>query len=151
MNPDATVGNVTRVSVGLTTVACALLLVGFWAPGAELWAAVGCGLLPVALVMLGLASAWGRVGAGMRGVVIGVLVAMALGPWAVYRMTMRWGAEDGEWWLGLPAPTALLVFGVGLASLVVTGWVYAGTFGEAGVREEDLERLAQLRAEETKR
>jgi hypothetical protein len=137
-----TTRSISLFALGLLAAGCPLLLAGFLVPGLTALAALWVGLLPAALALLGLASRW----RGLRGrVPIALtLAAVALGPFAVYLATVRRPPEGGAWWLGLPAPTAGLVFGVGLAGLVVTGVLYAWTFRHAGVRDEDLERIARL-------
>lgn len=43
-------------------------------------------------------------------------------------------AGRGPWFGGLPAATALLVYGAGLAALLLTGLAYAATFSAEGRR-----------------
>lgn len=70
------------------------------------------------------------------------LLALGAGMAAVFALsgsTVRLG--------GLPAPTAVLLYGLALGVFVLTTCGYLATFATAGVREEDLARLAALARE----
>lgn len=119
-----------------------MLLVAFLVGGR--WgtpvAALLVGLLPAALFALGVGA---KIRRPSRSIVLwSLLLALSGGVLAVYLTAS--GAASEIWWAGFPLPTALLIYGVGLGSLVATGAFYAATFDRLGIDSEDLERLDRL-------
>ena len=49
-----------------------------------------------------------------------------------------------EIWLGLPATTAIVVYGVGILPVFVLPLVYAWTFDDRTLNSEDIERIKEL-------
>jgi hypothetical protein len=47
-------------------------------------------------------------------------------------------------WLGLPAATAIVVYGVGILPVLVLPLVYAWTFDDRTLSSEDIERIKEL-------
>lgn len=51
-------------------------------------------------------------------------------------------------WLGLPPRAAVIVYGVGLLPFLVLPYAYARTFERVTLREEDIERIRRMAAEQ---
>lgn len=102
------------------------------------WIAALAGtVFPVALMALG-ASHGGRLGV-LRVPLLLLGLVLAAGLLAV--MALPDGGPDV---LGLPAATALMIFGIVPVPLAIVGLAYAWTFESWGLREEDLERIRRL-------
>lgn len=118
----------------------AFLLGGPWGNAA---AALLVGLLPAALLALGVASKLRRL---RRRLVLWLLLSgLSSGVFVVYLTTS--GSPAGWWVGGFPLPTALLIYGVGLGLLLATGLFYAVVFDRLGIDRNDLKRLERIAAE----
>lgn len=125
-------------AVCLTGLAAAVL-VGLLAADAPwgLWLfGLSAAALPVALIALALVGKARAQGAGgTLAAVLGLLFVLLEGAMAgVIATAGSAGSEgDGPWLLGLPLPTALLLFGLCLVPLPVAALAYAWTFDRLGV------------------
>lgn len=125
-SPSSRRPSAQALALGLLSVAAPLGLVlcfvqTAWTDAA--FAAVAC-VFPIALMLLGV-SRRGRAGAavwpiGGLGILLG-LVMVGLFHW-------RGQVIEGPWWGGLPAATALQLYGIFLLPLFITSFAYAWTF-----------------------
>lgn len=123
----------TLLAAGSPLLLVALCLGGVWAEWVVLALVT---LLPVAITVAAVAEGRGSVALA---VFLALVIALLTGGLA---LAVVLPAEP--WIGGFPAPTAVLVYGVGLATLVVVVLAYALTFDRLGIDREDLERLAAL-------
>jgi hypothetical protein len=107
-------------------------------PGAAWLAAFGGATFPVALIALG-AMRQGHLG-GLGPPLAALWVLLAGGLAAI--LTLPGGGPDVG---GLPLATALMIFVLVPVPLLGLGLLYALSFDRHGLREEDLERMRQLR------
>jgi hypothetical protein len=119
----------------LTGLAAALLLGlltadsvwGLWLFG------LSAAALPVALIGLALTgTARSRGAGGTLAVVLGLLFVLLEGAMIGVLATAGSSEAGGPWLLGLPLPTALLLFGLCLVPLPVAALAYAWTFDRLG-------------------
>lgn len=119
--------------------AAPLILICFFVRGmgAELlFTALAMGF-PVALIVLAVARD-GRLGP-LRAPL--TLLLLLLEGSAVAMLVLRGRVLDGPWVGGLPAATAVLLYGLWLAPLPIVGLAYALTFDHFDIRDEDLRRF----------
>lgn len=125
-----------KAALGFLAVAAPLLLaVSFFdAPWADWVTAALVGAFPIILMALG---AGGRQGSGSG------RLSSRLAAWLVALLVLVEGSllgslalssEPGRglWLGGFPAATALMIYGLGVAALLVSGIAYAATFEEPG-------------------
>jgi hypothetical protein len=109
----------------------------------------GAGALSSALMILGIATmavALMTLGAVREGTRPGP-IAFALGFLFVV-FVLGFGVplffSSRDLWLGLPAATAIVVYGVGILPVLVLPLVYAWTFDDRTLSSEDIERIKEL-------
>ncbi len=132
-----------RLALAALTLSSALILffclVG--GPIGEIAFAVLAFAFPALLIVVGAGDERGRLGsiAWPTGALLVVLEACLVG-------MLAFGGEiaEGPWLLGLPAATAVQLYGLILVPLAVIAVGYALTFDSFRVAEEDLERLREL-------
>ncbi len=139
-----------RAGVGLLALSSLALLVGYasaWWPsvaprGVALLFAAATVLQLVAFVLLGARRRDGRLGAGWMAVVVlvalvgGILITTAAQP----------GSAEGEaLLLGLPRRAAFVLYGVGIAPLLLLAGAFARGFAAWSATDADVARLRALR------
>ncbi|HEU0014356.1 MAG TPA: hypothetical protein VFQ45_11765 [Longimicrobium sp.] len=134
----------------LGTLACAAAYASAFLPGPpKAWAgwALGIGTAVVMVAASALGAARGDKGIGRLKVPFAVTFLILAGGFAaVLVMPAPTGAAD-PLFLGLPAPAAIVLIGIGLLPLLVLPFAYALTFDDMTLSEDDLERVrAQARA-----
>lgn len=131
-----------KISLLFLAVASPLMVALFLMPWE--WAEVLFALLvmgyPVALI----AIAVGRRGTlgPLRYPLLALLVFLEL--CVIGMLAFRGQVLDGPWFGGLPAAAAIQLYGVFLTPLLLVALAYALTFDRFEIREEDLERLAEI-------
>jgi hypothetical protein len=131
---------VHRFALILLALAASAALAAFalGTPVASWLAAFGGATFPVALIALG-ASRQGRLDG--LGLPLGALWVLLAGGLAAVLALPAGGPDIG----GLPAATALMIFVLVPVPLLGLGLLYAVSFGRHGLRDEDLERMRQMR------
>jgi len=130
------------ISLLFLAVASPLMLVLFLLPWG--WAEVVFALLvmgyPVALIVVAVS----RDGSpGVLGIPLLVLLVF-LEACAVGMLFFRDQVLDGPWFGGLPLTAAIQLYGLFLTPLLFVALTYALTFDRFEMRQEDLDRLADL-------
>ncbi len=128
-----------RAALVFLGLAAPAVLVSFVVPGpaAGVLFAVLAMAFPVALIVLAVARD-GRLGG--LGPPLALLLVLLEGGVAAM-LLLRGRVADGPWIGGLPAATAVMIYGLWLAPLVVVALAYALGFDRSGPRAEDLEEL----------
>ncbi len=133
---------VRKLSLVFLAVASPVMLGLFFLPWA--WAEVVFAVLvmgyPVALIVVAV-SRNGR--AGALGIPLLALLIF-LEACAVGMLMFRGRVLDGPWVGGLPIAAAIQLYGLFLTPLIFVALTYALTFDRFEMREEDLDRLADL-------
>lgn len=142
-------GITRRLSQAILAGGSALLVLFFVCgdPSGGWLTAVLVAALPLALIALGLAGGRGRPPQGSLRLLVGLALLLVGGLVATLLLARPAVSGSRVWFGGLPASTAVLVYGVGLAALVLTSWAYAALFPRSGLQREDLERLRALSRE----
>jgi hypothetical protein len=132
-----------RAALACLALAAPAVLLAFCvdAPPLRWAAALAVAVFPVALMTLG-AARGGRLD-GLRGPFLLLGTVLAAG-WLLL-LALAGGGPDAV--AGLPLGTAVMLFGMVPVPFAIACWAYAAFFDRLGVRQEDLERLRQLRAE----
>ena len=131
-----------KLSLAFLSVASPLTLALFLMPGP--WAQVVFAMLvmgyPVALIVI----AVGRRGSlGPLGLPLLILLIF-LEACTVGMVALRGHVLDGPWFAGLPLAAAIQLYGLFLTPLLFIALTYALTFDRFEMRQEDLDRLADL-------
>jgi hypothetical protein len=132
----------SRRAIGLLALLSPLLLAAsFWGGEAAQWIwAVAVALFPVALIALGVTR--GREGLGPLRLPLLLLAAVLTGSLVLLLVL----PDGGPTVFGLPLGTAWILFILVPVPLAIVAWAYAFSFDRFWLREEDLERLRQLRS-----
>ena len=133
---------VRKLSLAFLAIASPVMLALFFMPWP--WAEVVFSVLvmgyPVALIVVAV-SRNGSLGA--LGIPLLVLLVF-LEACAVGMLFFRGQVLDGPWFGGLPLTAAIQLYGLFLAPLLFVALTYALTFDQFEMRQEDLDRLADL-------
>lgn len=126
-------------SVGAVGAAYAGALV---AAGTPAWApfAMVAGIAGSAVSLMALGAARSGSAGRLAGPLAFLFVVLLAGFGAALLMPAR-DADASRLWLGLPPRAAVVLYGVGLLTLLVVPAAYALTFDETALTEEDWERV----------
>ncbi|MFQ5740449.1 MAG: hypothetical protein ACE5JX_15690 [Acidobacteriota bacterium] len=117
-----------------------MLLSFFWDHPITQWVfAILVMVYPVALMTLGAATRRSRLGP-LKWVFasLGAVLVVSAAALLVY------GRDSGRFWIGLPAPAAIMFYGLWLIPFVLVSAAYVWTFSTFSVAAEDLKRIRQL-------
>lgn len=106
-------------------------------------------LIGVSTMLLGMMLLGARPRGASRapiGIALALLYVLLAGGFGLALALPAESAESPRLVLGLPLRTALVLYGIGLLPCVILPVVYARTFDTLTLREEDLARIAALRA-----
>ncbi len=135
-----------RLALGLVTAATLAIAVAyasaFLPGGAPAWApwclAMGTSAIMVGMMLLGASR---RGGVGRLGWVFLLVFLWVAAGFAVLLALPAADPAEATLWLGLPPRAAVLMYGIGLAPLLVVPVAYAFTFDRLTLGEADLERV----------
>lgn len=139
-----------RATFGSTLCIALAYASAFFSGGARwgVWSmVVGLATMVVALMVLGASRGATAGDAGVRRLVLPLLFTFVVivGGFGAALLLPGEGA-DARIVLGLPLRAAIVLYGIGLLPMLVLPLVYALTFDELTLREEDLARVRELRA-----
>ena len=134
-----------RISLWFLAIASPVMLALFFLPWVwvqPVFAVLVMGY-PVALIAV---AAGHRDGLGPLAIPLLVLL-LFLEACTVGMLLLRGHVLDGPWFGGLPLAAAIQLYGLFLTPLLLVALTYALTFDRFEMRDEDLDRLADLRRE----
>lgn len=134
-------------ALSCSTIAIALAYASAFLPdGAGMLSAIlmilGIATMAVSLMILGAVRAGHRLGP-LRYALGFLFVVFVLG-FGIPLFLSDGAAVSTGLWLGLPRTTAIIVYGVGVLPVLVLPLVYAWTFEDHTLRQEDIERVREL-------
>ena len=132
-----------KLSLAFLAIASPVMVVLFLLPWS--WAEVVFSVLvmgyPVALIVIAV-SRNGRI--GPLGIPLLALLIF-LEACAIGMLVLRGHVTDGPWFGGLPPAAAIQLYGLFLTPLLVVALTYALTFDRFEMKQEDLDRIEELR------